>query len=197
MVTYRHPGRFEGEDRCRFQRKQARWCHPPSRKTWEKVCPQAWPGLHAACSCVLRYLHIHEHNIKHFQQNKQDAISLATIIMMMTIKIMMIMTMIRRRANAQTIHIHHTYRTISQSSSLYNQPSRTSSAFPSYISGVHHFWWDFCVYDRFFNPTIKVVTFHLRGWCVLGVFLLPAFTRLGHKRQDLLSPCDEMHVCTD
>ena len=49
----------------------------------------------------------------------------------------------------------------------------------------------------FFNPTIKVVTFHLRGWCVLGVFLLPAFTRLGHKRQDLLSPCDEMHVCTD
>ena len=38
----------------------------------------------------------------------------------------------------------------------------------------------------FFNPTIKVVTFRLRGWCVLGVFLLPAFTRLGHKRQDLL-----------
>ena len=49
----------------------------------------------------------------------------------------------------------------------------------------------------FFNPSIKVVTFRLRGWCVLGVFLLPAFTRLGHERQDLLSPCDEMHVCTD
>ena len=49
----------------------------------------------------------------------------------------------------------------------------------------------------FFNPTIKVVTFRLRGWCVLGVFLLPAFTRRGHERQDLLSPCDEMHVCTD
>ena len=49
----------------------------------------------------------------------------------------------------------------------------------------------------FFNPTIKVVTFRLRGWCVLGVFLLPAFTRLGHERQDLLSLCDEMHVCTD
>ena len=46
----------------------------------------------------------------------------------------------------------------------------------------------------FFNPTIKVVTFRLRGWCVLGVFLLPAFTRLGHERQDLLSPCDEMHT---
>ena len=49
----------------------------------------------------------------------------------------------------------------------------------------------------FFNPTIKVVTFRLRGWCVLGVFLLSAFTRQGHERQDLLSPCDEMHVCTD
>ena len=49
----------------------------------------------------------------------------------------------------------------------------------------------------FFNPTIKVVTFRLRGWCMLGVFLLPAFTRLGHERQDLLSLCDEMHVCTD
>ena len=36
----------------------------------------------------------------------------------------------------------------------------------------------------FFNPTIKVVTFRLRGWCVLGVFLLPAFTRLGHERTE-------------
>ena len=53
---------------------------------------------------------------------------------------------------------------------------------------------DFCLCDRFFNPTIKVVTFRLRGWCVLGVFLLPAFTRQGHEHQDLLSPCDEMHV---
>ena len=52
-------------------------------------------------------------------------------------------------------------------------------------------------YVTVFNPTIKVVTFRLRGWCVLGVFLLPAFTRLGHERQDLLSRCDEMHVCTD
>ena len=60
------------------------------------------------------------------------------------------------------------------------------------------FGWDFCILcDRFFNPTIKVVTFHLRGWCMLDVFLLPAFTHLGHEHQDLLSPCDEMHVCTD
>ena len=29
---------------------------------------------------------------------------------------------------------------------------------------------------------------------MLGVFLLPAFTRLGHECQDLLSSCDEMHV---
>ena len=70
-------------------------------------------------------------------------------------------------------------------------------AFPSYISGVHHFGVRFLRMWPFFNPTIKVVTFRLRGWCVLGVFLLPAFTRLGHERQDLLSPCDEMHVCTD
>ena len=49
-------------------------------------------------------------------------------------------------------------------------------------------------YVTFFNPTIEVVTFHLRGWCILGVFLLSAFTRLGHECQDLLSPCHGMHV---
>ena len=76
-------------------------------------------------------------------------------------------------------------------------PIFLSFVFPSYISGVHHFWVRFLRMWLFFNPTIKVVTFCLRGWCVLGVFLLPAFTRLGHERQDLLSPCDEVHVCTD
>ena len=70
-------------------------------------------------------------------------------------------------------------------------------SFPSYISGVHYFGVRFLCMWPFFNPTIKVVTFRLRGLCVLGVFLLPAFTRLGHECQDLLSPCDEMHVCTD
>ena len=49
----------------------------------------------------------------------------------------------------------------------------------------------------FFNPPIEVVTFRLHGWCTLGVFLLPAFTRLEHEYQDLLSPCDGVHVCTD
>ena len=32
---------------------------------------------------------------------------------------------------------------------------------------------------------------------LLSVFLLLAFTRLGHECQDLLSSCDRMHVCTD
>ena len=40
-------------------------------------------------------------------------------------------------------------------------------------------------YAFFFNPTIKVVTFCLRGWCVLGVFLLPAFTRVEHEHQSM------------
>ena len=48
----------------------------------------------------------------------------------------------------------------------------------------------------FFNPTIEIVTFRLRGWCMLGVFLLPAFTSLEHGCQDLLSRCDLMRVCT-
>ena len=37
-------------------------------------------------------------------------------------------------------------------------------AFPSYISGVHHFWVKFLRMWPFFNPTIKLVTFHLCGW---------------------------------
>ena len=48
-----------------------------------------------------------------------------------------------------------------------------------------------------FNPAIEEVTFRLRGWCMLGVFLLPAFTRLGHECRDLLSGSDGMNVCTD
>ena len=39
----------------------------------------------------------------------------------------------------------------------------------------------------FFNPPTEVVTFRLHGWCMLHVFLLQAFTRLGHECQDLLS----------
>ena len=51
------------------------------------------------------------------------------------------------------------------------------------------------MYLFFFNPTIEIVTFRLRGRCMLGVFLLPTFTRLGHDCQDLLSPCESMYVC--
>ena len=32
---------------------------------------------------------------------------------------------------------------------------------------------------------------------MLGVFLLPEFTGRGLEYQNLLSPCDGMHVCTD
>ena len=52
-------------------------------------------------------------------------------------------------------------------------------------------------YVTVFNPTIEVVTFRLREWCMLGVFLLPALIRPGHERQDLLGLRDGMHVCTD
>ena len=79
---------------------------------------------------------------------------------------------------------------------------------PSYVSGVHIFGGGrgggggggrgvIFAYVTVFNPTIEIVTFCLCGWCMLGVCLLPAFTRLGHECQDLLSPCDGMHVCTD
>ena len=68
---------------------------------------------------------------------------------------------------------------------------------PAISLGFTTFWVRFVRMWPFFNPTIKVVTFRLRGWCVLGGFLLPAFTCLEHEHQDLLSLCDEMHVCTD
>ena len=56
----------------------------------------------------------------------------------------------------------------------------------------------FQLYLYWLKPlTIVVVTLSLRVRCMLGVFLLPAFTRQGHEYQDLLSPCDGMHVCTD
>ena len=34
------------------------------------------------------------------------------------------------------------------------------------------------------DQIIKVVTFRLLGWCMMGVFLVPTFTRLGHEGQD-------------
>ena len=67
----------------------------------------------------------------------------------------------------------------------------------SYISGVHNFCGDFYVCDRFFNPTMEVVIIPFRGWCMLDVYLLLAFTCPGHECQDFLRLCDVMHVCTD
>ena len=49
----------------------------------------------------------------------------------------------------------------------------------------------------FFYQTVEVVTFRLCGWSMLRGFLLPAFPSRGHECQDLLTPCDGMHVCKD
>ena len=59
------------------------------------------------------------------------------------------------------------------------------------------FWVRFLHMWLLFIPTIEVVIFCLHWWCMLGVFLLPEFTCLEHEYQDLLSPCDRMHVCID
>ena len=76
--------------------------------------------------------------------------------------------------------------------------SSSSSVFPAISLGFTIFCEIFpYVTVFFFNPTIEAVTFCLHGRCMLGVFLLPAFTCLRHECQDLLSPCDEMHVCTE
>ena len=39
-----------------------------------------------------------------------------------------------------------------------------------YLWGSPFLGWDFCICDSFFNPTTEVVTFRLRGWCMLDVF---------------------------
>ena len=43
---------------------------------------------------------------------------------------------------------------------------------PAISLGFTTFWVRFLRMWPFFNPTIKVVTFRLRGWCVLGVFFV-------------------------
>ena len=68
------------------------------------------------------------------------------------------------------------------------------SAFPAVSLGFTIFAY---VMAFFFNPIIEVVTFRLCGRCMLGAFLLLVLTRLGQECQDLLNPCDGMHVCTD
>ena len=56
----------------------------------------------------------------------------------------------------------------------------SSSTFPDLSQGFTPVG-EIFAYLNVFNPAIEVVTFRLRGWCMLGVFLLPAFTRLGHE----------------
>ena len=85
----------------------------------------------------------------------------------------------------------------SQINSLATLGRWSSSSASQAISLVFTILGEIFAYVTAFNPTIEVFTFRLRGWCMLGVFLLPAFTRLGHEHQDLLSPHDGMHVCTD
>ena len=48
----------------------------------------------------------------------------------------------------------------------------------AYVTGFFFFFF-------FFNPTIEAVTIRLCGWCMLGVFLLPAVTRLEHACLEL------------
>ena len=69
-----------------------------------------------------------------------------------------------------------------------------SSAFPAIYLGFNIF---FGICDRFLFSLYNHsdVTFRLRGWCVLGVFLLLAFIRLGQECQDLLCLL-RLHVCT-
>ena len=72
--------------------------------------------------------------------------------------------------------------------------NNTSSASPALSLGLTIFLVRFlCMFFFFFNPMIEVITC-LCGWCMLGVFLLPAFTHLEHECRDLLSLCDGMHV---
>ena len=70
-----------------------------------------------------------------------------------------------------------------------------SSAFSLYICEVHHFWWDFLHLWPLFLLSQRGS--HIPSlWIVsAGCILLVAFTCLVLGCQDLLSPCDGMHVC--
>ena len=81
-----------------------------------------------------------------------------------------------------------TSQTVSQQ--LYNSPFFFFFCVSSFISGVHHFLVRFLsMWLFFFNPTMKVVTLHPFGWCMLGVLLLLAFTHLGHECQVRAMEC--------
>ena len=72
---------------------------------------------------------------------------------------------------------------------MIDRPS-SSSAFPA-----RSFWFDIFAYVTVSLSSHRVS--HICVWCMLGVFLLLAFTNLGHECQNLLSLCSGMHVYTD
>ena len=69
-----------------------------------------------------------------------------------------------------------------------------SSVFPQIYLWGSPFLVRFLLMWPFFNPSIEVVTCRLRGWYMLGAFLLPAFICLARECQDLLSPFCSDHL---
>ena len=86
-----------------------------------------------------------------------------------------------RKDQLCSIHIEKLY---SKGMSWSNGRSSSSSAFPTISLGLTILD-EIFVHVIIFNSTIEVVTFRLHGWCMLGVFLLLAFTHLGHECQNL------------
>ena len=71
---------------------------------------------------------------------------------------------------ADTYQPHHEGGVVKESSSAFTAMSLVFT-----ISG------EIFAYVTIFDQTIEVVTFRLRGCCMLDVFLLPAFTSVGHE----------------
>ena len=102
-------------------------------------------------------------------------------------------TMDSTRLPFVTIHL-----TQSPCNDVLNSAPSSSSVIPTVSLGFTILGGIFAYVTVFLlSLTIEVVTFRFRGWCVLGVFLLPVFTRLEHECHDLLSPYDGIHTRTD
>ena len=68
--------------------------------------------------------------------------------------------------------------------------SSSSSAFPSFVSGLHHFGWDFCVCDRFLIQSLRLShSIFVDDACWVCFF--PAFTGLEHECQESM----QWYVC--
>ena len=78
----------------------------------------------------------------------------------------------------------HRPETISLTFDDTNSHSTSSSSYSSpAISLGFTILGEIFAYETVFNPTIEVVIFRLRGWCMLAVFLLLVFSRLVHECQ--------------